>query len=189
MGNAVCDAMLEEAGADFAFTNLGGIRDDFGPGPVTPRDVFEVLPFGNKLVVLEVPGTVLRDIVETRVSESHSGLHIGGGRVVINKTRPDFDRVIDLEVGGKTWDPAAVYRLVTSDFLVQGNADLKMLPRLPDEQKTYIGKTMREAFESWLARHNPVAPKSDRRWVRDDTGTPDPDFAAAAARAATAPTP
>ena len=53
MGNAVCESMMEETGADFAFTNLGGIRDEFGPGPVTPRDVFQVLPFGNKLVVLE----------------------------------------------------------------------------------------------------------------------------------------
>lgn len=182
MGNAVCDAMLEEMGADFSFTNLGGIRDEIGPGPITPRDVFQVLPFGNKMVVLTISGQLLREIIETRVSESHGGLLIGGGRVVINRTRPDFDRVVFLEVGGKPWDPAATYKVATSDFLVQGNADLKMLPGLPEERKTYTGTTMREALENWINRHSPVSPVSDGRWIRDDTAPPDPTFEEAARR-------
>ncbi len=37
MGNLVCDAMREEVSADFAFTNLGGIRDEIPAGPVTPQ--------------------------------------------------------------------------------------------------------------------------------------------------------
>jgi len=182
MGNAVCDAMLEEAGADFAFTNLGGIRDEFGPGPITPRDVFQVLPFGNKMIVFRMSGELLREIIETRVSENHGGLYIAGGKVVYNKTRADFDRVTHLEVGGKIWDPQATYRVVTSDFLAQGNADLKMLPGVPEEDRTYTGKTMRQAFEAWLSRHSPVTPKTDGRWLRDDTAAPTPEFEAARAR-------
>jgi 2',3'-cyclic-nucleotide 2'-phosphodiesterase (5'-nucleotidase family) len=187
MGNAVCDAMLEETGAEFAFSNLGGIRDDFGPGGITPRHVFRVLPFDNKMVVFRMPGTLLREVLETRVSGTHGGLYVAGGRVVYNPTRPDFDRVVSLRIGGEPWDPARTYRVVTSDFLAQGNADLKMLPPVPEEQKTYTGKTMREAFEAWIARHTPVAPVTDGRWVRDETAEPDPAFAAAARRAAPTP--
>lgn len=185
MGNAVCDAMLEETGADFSFSNLGGIRDDFGPGPITPRDVFKVLPFDNKLVVVQVSGTLLREVIETRVSGSHGGLYVAGGKIVYNPTRADFDRVVSFAVGGAPWDPARTYRVVTSDFLMQGNNDLKMLPGIPEEKKTYTGKTMREAFEAWIARHSPVEPKVDGRWVRDDAAAPDPDFAAAVRRATT----
>jgi 2',3'-cyclic-nucleotide 2'-phosphodiesterase (5'-nucleotidase family) len=183
LGNAVCDAMLEETGADFAFTNLGGLRDDLQAGPVTHRDVFQVLPFGNKMVLMDVSGRLVREIVETRISASHGGMHIAGGRVVWNGTRPDFDRVTSFHVGGKPWDPAATYRIVTSDFLAQGNADLKMLPLVPPSQTTYTGKTMREAVENWLVRHDPASPRSDGRWVRDDASEPTPDFRAAAARA------
>jgi 2',3'-cyclic-nucleotide 2'-phosphodiesterase (5'-nucleotidase family) len=182
MGNTVCDAMLEETGADFAFTNLGGIRDEFGPGPITPRDVFQVLPFGNKMVVFEMSGRLLREVVETRVSENHQGLYIAGGKVVYNKTRPDFDRITFFEVGGKTWDPDATYKVVTSDFLSKGNSDLKMLPDVPEELKTYTGKTMRQALEAWIERHSPVSPGIDGRWARDDSATPDPRFAEAASR-------
>ncbi|MFN8176969.1 MAG: bifunctional UDP-sugar hydrolase/5'-nucleotidase [bacterium] len=185
MGNAVCDAMLEETGADFAFSNLGGIRDDFGPGSISPRDVFKVLPFDNKLVVVQMSGTLLRDVIETRVSGTHGGLYIAGGRVKYNATRPDFDRVVSFSVGGGTWDPGRTYRVVTSDFLMQGNNELKMLPGIPAEKQTYTGKTMREAFENWIARHTPVSPQVDGRWVRDDSAAPDPDFAAAARRGST----
>lgn len=185
MGNAVCDALLEETGADFAFSNLGGIRDDFGPGPVTPRDVFRVLPFDNKLVVTQMSGTLLREVIETRVAGSHGGLYIAGGKVVYNPTRPDFDRVVSFSIGGSTWDPARTYRVVTSDFLMQGNNDLKMLPTIPEEKKTYTGKMMREAFESWIARHSPIDPTVDGRWVRDEAAEPDPEFAAAVRRATT----
>ena len=187
MGNAVCDAMLEETGADFSFTNLGGIRDEFGPGPVTPRDVFQVLPFGNKMVVFEMSGSLLLEVIETRISGSHQGLYIGGGRIVYNKTRDDFDRVVLLEVGGKPWSPTATYRVVTSDFLSKGNADLKMLPDIPAELTTYTGKTMRQALEAWVERHSPATPGVDGRWVRDDTAPPDPFFAKA--KATTAPNP
>jgi 5'-nucleotidase / UDP-sugar diphosphatase len=181
MGNAVCDAMLEETAADFAFTNLGGIREEFGPGPVTPRDVFQVLPFGNKMILFRMSGRLLREVIETRVSGTHHGLYVAGGKVVYNATRPDFDRVTLLEVGGKPWSPDATYRVVTSDFLAQGNADLTMLPEVPAEQQTYTGKTMREALENWIRRHSPVTPGTDGRWVRDDASEPTPAMRAASA--------
>jgi 2',3'-cyclic-nucleotide 2'-phosphodiesterase (5'-nucleotidase family) len=174
MGNAVCDAMLEETGADFSFTNLGGIRDEIQSGPITPRDVFRVLPFGNKMVVFEMSGELLRNVIETRVSGNHHGLHIAGGRVVYNQTRPDFDRITSFEVGGRPWSPGATYRVATSDFLAKGNADLTMLPNIPEERTTYTGKTMREALEGWVARHTPVSPRVDGRWLRDDESAPSP---------------
>jgi len=182
MGNAVCDAMLEESGADFAFTNLGGIRDEFGPGPVTPRDVFQVLPFGNKMVVFTMSGMLLREVIEKRVSGDHHGLYIAGGKVVYSKTRPDFDRVTTLEVGGEPWSPDATYQVVTSDFLSQGNAGLTMLPEVPGEKITYTGKTMRQAMEAWIRRHSPLTPEVDGRWTRDDAAEPSPAMRAATLR-------
>ncbi|HMB68002.1 MAG TPA: bifunctional UDP-sugar hydrolase/5'-nucleotidase [bacterium] len=184
LGNAVCEAMLEETGADFAFTNLGGLRADLLAGPVTRRDVFQVLPFGNKMVVMDVSGQLVREIVETRIAQGRHGLHVAGGRVVWNGTRPDFDRITSFTIGGEPWDPAADYRIVTSDFLSQGNSNLTMLPLVPQAQTTYTGKTMREALENWLARHDPASPSTDGRWVQDDASEPTPELRAAAARAA-----
>jgi len=174
MGNLVCNAMLEEAAADFAFSNLGGIRDEIPAGPVTPRQVFRVLPFGNRLTVLEVDGRLLKEILEYRVSDDHHGLYIAGGKVVYNKTRPDYDRLTTLEIGGEPWSPDRTYRIVTTDFLAAGNAGLYMLPKVPEEQKMTTSTTDMEAVVRYIRRHSPIGMTIDGRWTRDDGAAVDP---------------
>lgn len=179
MGNLVCNAMLEEAAADFAFSNLGGIRDEIPAGPVTPRQVFRVLPFGNRLTIIEVDGRLLKEIIEYRVSDDHHGLYIAGGKVVYNKTRPDYDRLVKLEIGGEPWSPDRTYRIVTTDFLAAGNAGLYMLPAIPNEQKITTSTTDMEATAHYIRRHTPINITTDGRWVRDDNAPLDPALAQA----------
>jgi 2',3'-cyclic-nucleotide 2'-phosphodiesterase (5'-nucleotidase family) len=179
MGNLVCDAVLEEVSADFAFTNLGGIRDEIPAGPVTPRQVFRVLPFGNSLMVFEMDGRLLKEVIEYRVSAGHHGVYMAGGKIVYNKTRPDYDRVTYFEVAGEPWDPDRIYRVVTSDFLATGNAGLYMLPLVPEEKKMRTSTTFMDAVVHYIERHSPIGNTIDGRWVRDDTAELDPTLAAA----------
>lgn len=179
MGNLVCDAMLEEAGADFAFSNLGGIRDEIPAGSVTPRQVFRVLPFSNRMMIFEVDGRFLKEIIEYRVSGDHHGLYTAGAKIVYNKTRPDYDRITHLTIGGEQWEPDRMYRIVTSDFLAAGNAGLYMLPTVPDDQKIRTSTTLMEATVRYIRRHTPLNVELDGRWARDDTADVDPALAAA----------
>ena len=179
MGNLVCDAMLEEVSADFAFTNLGGIRDEIPAGPVTPRQVFRVLPFGNSLMVFEMDGRLLKEVIEYRVSAGHHGVYMAGGKIIYNKTRPDYDRLTFFEVGGETWDPDRIYRVVTSDFLATGNAGLYMLPLVPEDKKMRTSTTCMDAAVHYIERHSPIGNNIDDRWTRDDAAELDPSLAAA----------
>ena len=73
-----------------------------------------------------------KEVIEYRVSAGHHGVYMAGGKIIYNKTRPDYDRVTYFEVGGEPWDPDRIYRVVTSDFLATGNAGLYMLPLVPE---------------------------------------------------------
>jgi 5'-nucleotidase/UDP-sugar diphosphatase len=179
MGNLVCDAMREEVSADFAFTNLGGIRDEIPAGPITPRQVFRVLPFGNSLMVYEMGGRLLKEVIEYRVSNDHHGVYMSGGRIVYNKTRPDYDRITHFTIGGEEWQPDKTYRVVTSDFLAAGNAGLYMLPGIPDEQKMPTSTTCMDATVHYIQRHSPIGNTLDGRWVRDDEAEVEPALLAA----------
>ena len=174
MGNLVCDAMREEMVADFSFTNLGGIRDEIPAGPVTPRDVFKVLPFGNSITVFEMDGRLLKEVIEYRVSAGHHGVYMSGGEIVYSKSRPDYDRITHFTVGGEQWQPDRVYRVVTSDFLAAGNAGLYMLPTVPEEKKMRSSTTMRDAVVHYFQRHTPISVELDGRWVRDDAAEMNP---------------
>jgi 2',3'-cyclic-nucleotide 2'-phosphodiesterase (5'-nucleotidase family) len=71
MGNLVADAMrLRYPGVDGAITNSGGLRADIvvsppsageQPGEITWGEVFSVLPFGNRTVILTLTGAKLQE--------------------------------------------------------------------------------------------------------------------------------
>jgi len=52
-------AMMEETGADFAFMNQGGVRDKLPEGRLLARNIWNVMPFDNIVVVGRFPGSKL----------------------------------------------------------------------------------------------------------------------------------
>lgn len=165
VGNLVTDAMRTYFDADFAFQNLGGLRADVPAGDITARDVFSVLPFGNELVVVTMPGEMIRRIIERKVSGSSGGLCISGLRIVYDTSREDWDRVTTLEVGGEPLDPEREYRVVCTSFLMEGNSGLDFLTTLPAERIELTQITTAEALEKYIRLHTPVRPRIDDRWV------------------------
>lgn len=53
------NAMVEEFDADASIINSGGVRAEISSGDITISDIFEVLPFNNKVYLVELPGSVL----------------------------------------------------------------------------------------------------------------------------------
>ncbi|MBM4130235.1 bifunctional metallophosphatase/5'-nucleotidase [bacterium] len=165
VANLVTDAMRERFSADLAVQNAGGLRADMPAGDVSTRDVFSVLPFGNDLQIVTMDGRMVRRIIESRVAGRSGGVLLSGARVVIDPTRPDWDRVVELEIGGRPWDPDADYDVVITDFLMEGNSGLDFLTTIPADRITPSGVSQAEAVEEYIARHSPVRPRIDDRWV------------------------
>ncbi len=77
MGNLVADAMRAKyPGVDAAYTNSGGLRQDLLCSPpsageqaceITWGEMFAVLPFGNRTVILTLTGAQLRQAFDERV--------------------------------------------------------------------------------------------------------------------------
>ncbi len=164
MGNLVADAMREQLNGDFAFTNKGGIRAEISAGPIAPRDIFGVIPFENQLVLVNVTGDFLMRLFESKMQRPGSGLYISGGKVVIDPDAVQGQRVAEFEVGGMPIDPAKTYRIVTTDYLLQGNSGMGLLLDVPESNATYTGSLMRGAVEEYIARNSPLKPKLDGRW-------------------------
>ncbi len=56
-------AMCAETGADFAFMNLGGVRDTLPQGQLLERNIWDVMPFDNRLVFGKFKGRDLPPVV------------------------------------------------------------------------------------------------------------------------------
>jgi 2',3'-cyclic-nucleotide 2'-phosphodiesterase (5'-nucleotidase family) len=157
-GNLVCDAFLAATGADLALTNKGGLRARLAKGPLTRRMVYELLPFDNELVSLDLTGAQLRALLAAAVAGDGRPLEIGGGsyRVVVR----DGERAVDaITVGTAPLDEAKVYRVATNSFLARGGDGLAGF--VAGTNRTGHGLLLRDALLRQAER--------DGRLVADET--------------------
>lgn len=99
LGNLIADGMKYYMKSDFALMNGGGIRDVLNAGPITWGELFNIQPFGNTLVKLDIKGADLYTIMNAQLSQAYG---------------PDYS------IGGftYTWDPATTK--VTNIYLPDG---------------------------------------------------------------------
>ncbi len=135
LGNLAADALLKATAADFAFTNGGGIRRSIATGDITRKDVVEVFPFGNSVLVLEVTGAQLLAAMEhglRQYPEQSGGFpQIAGGTLVFSAANEPGNRVMEFTIAGKPVDSAATYQVATNDFLAAGGDGFDMLKDCP----------------------------------------------------------
>jgi 2',3'-cyclic-nucleotide 2'-phosphodiesterase (5'-nucleotidase family) len=172
MGILVTSAMLEAQDGDFAFTNLGGLRSDLSVGRITEGDLMRVLPFGNALATVQMDGSMIRRIFERKTGRNSSGIAYSGVKAVVDPDAPLGKRVLQLTLlDGTPVVPGKEYKVITSDFLMEGNSGLDFLAEIPPDKVNYTGMLTREALSDYIKAHSPVSPHSDDRFKEDVGGT------------------
>ena len=144
-GPFIADGMRATTGAQIAIANAGGIRTDLVQGPLTVAQVYEVIPFGDTLVLVKLKGAdvvnVLEDGVEFtlkrdgKASSDKPMVYVSGLTFDVDPAKPKGSRVVHARVqdgaAHKPLDPAATYSVVVGSFIANGgdlNATLKAAP-------------------------------------------------------------
>ena len=117
IGNFVADAQREAAHADVGFMNSTGIRKNLSAGPITKRDIFEVLPFRNILVTFPLSGTQVKAVVLNYI-ERHLMIQTSGIRCEWKRGADGKAEIMSLEINGKPWDEKASYTGAASDYFM-----------------------------------------------------------------------
>jgi 5'-nucleotidase len=139
LGGMIADAALaatRSQGAQVGFMNPGGIRKDLEVGEggvVSFGQAQAVLPFGNTLVVLDLSGAQLRDLLEQQWKrEGASGYMLQVSSSLSyqwDSTRPPGQRVVpgSVRVDGKPLEDGKTYRVVANNFLADGGDNFPAL--------------------------------------------------------------
>lgn len=164
MGNLVVDAMRASVNADVAFSNHGGVRADISAGAITPRQIFAVMPFGNRIVIFKVTGEFLQNLVEDRVAGNSRGMLLSGAKIIIDRTKPNGSRVNTFLIDGKPIEKGREYSLVVSDYLAEGNSGYDRLLEVEPSKINYTGILLRQALIDYIKANSPIVPFPDGRW-------------------------
>lgn len=120
-GSWIADALRKRMKADVGVHNRGGTRCDLPAGPITRRQLFELLPFDNYVVAVDLSGAQLLSLVRRAVEGTkHLGLDFSGLTLFVRRQADGALHLDRLEIGGKALDPKASYRVATNSFLADG---------------------------------------------------------------------
>ncbi len=110
---------------DMAIMNKGGIRCDMPKGDITKGLVMMMMPFDNRVYILEIKGSDLLeafDVMATRYGD-------GVSRGVEIAFDPETSKCISATINGEPIDPERTYRIATIDYLAHGGDYMAPLKR------------------------------------------------------------
>lgn len=182
LGNFVADVQLwaakQDAKADIAFMNPGGLRTDLvykgtsaedPDGNLTYKEAAGVQPFANTLVTLDLTGEQVKQVLEEQwqpAGSSRPFLKLGVNKelqVVYDPTAAAGSRVTHVTLNGTAIDPAATYRVVANSFLASGGDNFFTLGKGTNKADT--GRVDLQSMVDWFAANGTATPDAAQRSV------------------------
>ena len=163
LGGFVADAVLAATrshGVDIGLINTAGVRRDLesgADGVVTFGQAQAVLPFANTLVVMELTGRQLVEMLELQwaregVDARHSMLQVSQNfSYQWDNERPRGSRVVpgSVRLNGQPIEDNKVYRVAANNFLAEGGDGFPIFTKVPQHQ---TGVVDIDAFVEYLGK-------------------------------------
>ena len=148
-------------GVDFAILNKGGIRNSLPKGNISEGQVIALMPFFNRLQVLDIKGDKLLETFDVMAR--------AGGNGVSSEVEILFDpaskKCTAATLNGNQIDPTKTYRIATIDYLAQGGDYMEPLTAgtLVTESPTHLFEDMIVYLRDGKGKGQTINPPSTRR--------------------------
>lgn len=163
LGNFMADVVLASGkkinpAIDAAVFNYGGIRVPYiVAGNITIGKIFELMPFDNQLVILEMPGDTLMRFCNHMAALK--GWPVSGISYIIKDKKAE-----QISVNGIAVDPKRVYVIATNDYLANGGDYCSFLTSLKrTTTNTGIRDILIENIRELAKQNKPLHPYIENR--------------------------
>ena len=148
-----------EGGADVAMMNVHGHRASMPAGAITVGNLFEIYSFDNAITFLEIKGSDLMELFTAYA-------RIGGAGISSNvRLTIDKRNIKTVTLNGEAIDADRIYRIVTLDYLAEGNDNMGAMRNALTQHNT--GVTLRDVMIDHVKeesrRGNPIRSTLDGR--------------------------
>ena len=165
LGNLIADIIFiqsdslfmvqENKNIDFVIQNHGGIRAALPKGNIKLSDAYKILPFENEIVIVEMDGESINEIVSFLKKEKSphpfSGLTINENTVLVQ----------DMPIM-----PSNKYYIAINDYLLTGGDNMFFFNKNNGIYR--LGFTPRDAFIDFIKSNLYISSKIDNRFVKNE---------------------
>lgn len=163
LANLSCDMVLEESNLifeqkhgeeiDLCVLNWGGIRRSFTKGDLTVKNVFELMPFDNEVVVATLSGEKIKEMFQF-MSNAAFGHPLSGIQFISN----DESSIL---INGEKLDLNKNYTVVTNDFLLKGGDQMNFF--IDPISVENLNIKQRDIMMQYFEKHDTVQVNLDKR--------------------------
>ena len=167
LGNLMADICFEQGNPvfnkqtnktiDFVLFNYGGIRAPIPKGTITARNAFEVMPFENELVIAELSGQKVKELLQY-LAINKKAHPISKLRLKLNK-----DSFQEVTINNLPFDGSKNYYVLTSDYLQEGGDKMNFFKNPVSLHKT--GYKIRTALIDYFKKTDSIIPNLDNRFT------------------------
>lgn len=169
LGNLLADLCYEQANPifykrtqqqiDFVLFNRGGIRAPIGKGAITKKHAFQLMPFENILVVVEMTGEKVLEMVAylNKSNRAHPvSKHV--------KLHFKEDAIAIFTINNKPFDSSKNYFVLTSDYLQKGGDKMNFFANPVSLHE--LDYKFRAAIIDYFVKTDTVKTQLDQRFKR-----------------------
>lgn len=162
LGCMMTDGIRWFTGADFVFQNTGGIRiDELPKGPITMKDIYDIDPFTNDVVVYTMTGAQLEGfIMHSFMANGKHPSYVSGMTYTVNTDGNGKPKSVDIKPDNGRFSKQAKYRVAFNSYM----ASTVRFESLDEGQSQFM--TSEEMVIQYLRDKKTVSYKGVRRALK-----------------------
>ena len=146
---------------DIVLLNTGGIRSIISKGEISKKTAYELMPFENQILLLELKGDIIMEMVEYLIRERKSH-PIYGLQINLDQNY----NLKNLNVNGDKLNINSFYNVATTDYLLKGGDNMNFFAK---NSKTFDLKIkMRDVLINYFQNIDTLLLKTDKRFIKNE---------------------
>ena len=143
---------------DFVLLNHGGIRASISKGDITTRTAYNVMPFENSMVVCELDGETVEELINY-LKLSKKAHPISGINIVLDNSY----NLIEANVNGKEISKNKIYSVATTDYLLNGGDKMDFFKK--SKENTILDYKLRNILIDYFKQIDTLSFQTDNRFI------------------------
>lgn len=168
LGNMMADAVMEYAGpifkkrtkfnVDAVLLNYGGIRATLPQGDITMREAYKIMPFENRVMVLELRGKKVNQMFD--YLKSGTAHPLAGLRLTIDSN----SKIKEAFINDKEVEETKTYFIATNDYLQNGGDHMDFFKN--PVSAFDLDYKVRNILIDYFSDKDTIAPVQDDRFLK-----------------------